>query len=164
MILFGDSIDAQDIPYEYAALYSKDCSYPSQNADKFDPAHRRWYTFKGDPACSMIDFEPGTRDYQTPALLREWLTARLERDEKREAWIYSDLSNAAKAAFWARGLPFRWNVATLDGIRRSRQELSALLIDWGVPSAQAHPYLIVANQFRNDGKFDTNALFQLTDW
>jgi hypothetical protein len=168
MILFADAADAALIPttYQYAALYSPDCDHPTppEQAARWNYAHHRYYTFRGAPACSMIDFEPGTRDYQDPVLLRDWLTGRASMREAREAWVYCDLSNAATAARWGRGLPFRWNVATLDGIHRSRAELSALLQDWGVPADQARIEWIAANQWKDFGPYDANICFTDSDW
>jgi len=148
MITFGDAVNADHIPFDYAALYNQDCSYPcpTKQANRWDISHRRWITFKGNPHASIIDFEPGTRDYQDPVLLRDWLKARARDRKTRSAWIYSDLANAALAAHWARGMHFHWWIPTGDRVRRSQAELSALLKDHGVPASQAAPDLIAAHQ------------------
>lgn len=170
VIEFADAEDARNIPigYKFAALYGPDCDHPTapEQAARWDPPHRRYYTFRGDPVMSMLDFEPGTRDYQSPGLVREWLLGRqaAHRLHKREAWIYSDLSNAEQAAHAAHGLPFRWNIATLDGVKRSRDELSRLLVHWGVPAALALPELIAAQQWFGNGAFDANVCFVDSDW
>jgi hypothetical protein len=158
---FGDAINPVNIPFEYAALYSADCDYPCPPAqDRWDAAHKRWITFRGAKECSIIDYEPGTRDYQTPELVTGWLKDRDEDHEiKRPSWGYCDLSNAASFANAAGGYHFLWWIATLDGIRRSRQELSALLLDWGVPIRLTNPALIAANQWQNAGVYDASSCF-----
>jgi hypothetical protein len=166
VINFGDSIDPKHIPFDYAALYSRDCDYPCPPGDdRWNIAHTRWITFKGDVAASIIDFEPGTRAYQTPALLRNWLIHREGMDSERHAWIYCDLSNAQQAAMWARGEDWQWWLATLDGVIRSRAELSQLLIDHGVPPQYAGPAMIAANQWqKNDAGYDVSRCFVDSDW
>lgn len=162
LITFYDAAEAINIETErYVALYGADTDHPCppEIANRFDGAHKRWITFAGNDTCSIIDFEKYTRDFADPAILRNWLRNRLEDKDTREAWIYSDLSNAPLAAHWARGLPFQWWIATLDGVRRTQQQLSDLMIAWGTPSQYAHPYLIGANQWRNEITRDQSVAF-----
>lgn len=166
MFNFGDSKYPQNIPFEFAALYSADCDFPcpADIAGHWDRGHKRWITFKGDPAASILDFEPGTRSYQDPELIRVWLEGRARNKSTRLPWVYSDLSNAQKAAQWANGYHFMWWIPTLDGIQRSRQELAALLSDYGVPANYAQPALIAAQQIKtvygtSDAEFDMDICF-----
>ena len=179
MIQFGDSAaGAHAIPYDYAALYSADCDYPADKAEaalKYDKGHARWITFHGDPHSSILDFEPGTRAYQDPALVRTWLLDRATQPDMRRSWLYCDLSNAAKAAHYARGHAFQWWLATLDGVRRSQRELSELLRHFGVPIEQSIPSLIAAHQWKTvknesalphlwPGDYDADICFTDADW
>lgn len=152
---FGDAAgaNAQYIPYEYAALYSADCDYPTppEVAARWDRGHRRYFTFRGDPECSMVDFEKYVALFTDEVAYREWLTDRANSESLRRAWVYSDLANAEKAARWALGLPFMWNVADWSGTPKSRQELRNLLLEWNVPSDQCEISQIAAQQY-NDGQ------------
>lgn len=167
MFEFGDSKNPVNIPFAYAALYSADCDFPCPpEQDRWDAAHKRWITFRGATECSIIDYEPGTRDYQTPELVAGWLEAREDKQQagdthyEREPWIYCDFSNAASAAHAADNHHFLWWLATGDGIKRSRQELSALLLDWGVPLRLTNPALIVADQWKWVGnEYDESSCF-----
>jgi hypothetical protein len=167
MIQFADSSDISKIPagWQYAALYAADCAYPAgPGADRWTPGKRRWITQHGDKECSIIDYEPRTMDFQNPALLRGWLTDRLNMAHVRHSWLYSDLDNAATAAEHARGLPFQWWIATLDNVRRSPGQLSDLLLAWGVPADQAHASLIAANQWSTTGGYDGSICYVDRDW
>jgi hypothetical protein len=166
MISFGDSIDPNLIPFDYAALYSADCDYPCppEDAKRWDVEHKRWITFKGDANASILDYEPGTRAYQTPALVRNWLIHREASNSKRRAWIYCDLTNASTAAHYARGEDWQWYIATLDGVRRSRAELSQLLLDYGVPPQYAVPSMVAANQWQKNAGYDSDTCFLDSDW
>lgn len=160
MFEFGDAENPVNIPFDYAALYSADCDHPCPPAqDRWDAAHKRWITFRGAHECSILDYEPGTRDYQTPELVSGWLVQREQADAERSSWIYCDLSNAASAAEHADNHHFMWWLATLDGIRRSRQELSALLLEWGVPLRLTNPALIAGNQWADRTAYDQSSCF-----
>lgn len=176
MITFGDSANAHLLidAYSHVALYSGDCDYPCppEVAAHWDETQKRWITFRGNPDASIIDYEPLTRDYQDPALLRNWLEARNRMKSTRIPWIYSDLDNAATAAFYARGLVFNWWVATLDGVRRTPAQLADLLVAWDVPEELAEPRLVAANQWRQlhiktpdaSGEADESVCFVNRDW
>jgi hypothetical protein len=151
MITFGDARTAQSLVerYDHVALYSSDCEFPcpSDIAASWTSSDRRWITFTGDPAASIIDFEQYTRAYTNPQALRNWVQARANDASTRHAWIYTDLSNAALAAHWARGLPFRWWLATLDNVKRAPAQLADLMLAWDVPAEYASASLIDANQW-----------------
>ena len=169
MITFADASDASNLvidKYSYVALYGRDCAYPCpvDISDKWDGEHKRFITQHGDAICSIIDFEQYTKDYADPELLRDWLQARLRDKSRRHAWIYSDLSNAALAAHWARGLPFQWWIATDDQMKRSRTELSALLKEYDVPAEYARVELIAGNQWLNTGSVDESLCYVNANW
>jgi hypothetical protein len=169
MFTFGDAATAQNLvgKYDRVALYSADCDFPCPPdiADKWSVGNKRFITFKGDPTASIIDFEPGTRDYQTPDVLRSWLSERAKRIQ-RHPWVYTDLSNAEEAAYWAGTFPFYWWITTLDNIQRSRAELASLLLDYGVGTVLARAELIAANQWRtpDGGLTDQNVCFTDAAW
>ena len=153
LIHAGDSEFAENITEPYAELYSADCDFPCPPsiAKRWDPAHRRWFTFHGDPEASMIDFEEHVQIYTDETELRKWLTARRDSGSRRASVIYSDLSNAAKAAHWARDLPFKWLVADWTGIK-TPFILAADLIRYGVPVDQAQHTDIAGQQYAVDAK------------
>ena len=162
MITFGDAANPDNIPYQYAALYDYTCTYPAtrEQAARWDKDHTRWITFAGDPEASVIDWEPGTRDYQTPALLTKWLDDRAHDHAGRWSWIYSDLSNAADASKCARGFAYMWWVSTLDGVARSKAELVNLLRDYGVTVEDCPIIYVAAQQVTTiDDRYDHNVCF-----
>ena len=167
MIQFGDAIDPNTIPYDYAALYSADCDHPAQDApppgqNRWPASRRRWYTFAGNPACSMIDYEKFTRDYNDPSLLFGWLKMRAGRRPvgSHTSIVYCSRSLVASVVEIAKGQPHLWNIATLDGHQWSQDELAAdIAAHWGAVIA---PESIWANQWLDNGEYDTNNLFG--DW
>jgi hypothetical protein len=162
MITFGDSgPKPQDIPYDHAALYSDDCDYPCPPdvAAKWPPVNRRWITFTGMYHCSIADFEPGTKIYESPSLLRGWARAR-ERNQVGLSIVYCDLSNVKKALDALGKVPRVWWLATLDGVQTTAEALSQRLKDdFGVtvPASQ-----IYGNQWQAGATYDTSDCYG--DW
>jgi hypothetical protein len=163
VITFGDAAIASNLigKYTHVALYSGDCTYPcpADVADAWEPANKRWITFTGTAAASIIDYEAHTKAFSTNGVLKAWLKARKDAKMQRPAWIYCDLSNAAKAVEWAEGLPFHWWLATLDGISRSPAELSSLLRDHGLTEAESKADLIDAQQVETVSSTDRSLCF-----
>lgn len=111
-----DSITPADIPANAEAIFPYADDLGAWSHTLFPHAYWRTITRIGDPACDIIDYEPGCV-YNT-GTLHNWANER--RSKSLDVTVYCDRSNYPEVAEALKGIEWYLWLSTLDGSKPVR--------------------------------------------